>query len=378
MDAIYQEYTLPEKIKQDIENYIGTLDKKPNKTQLKKILQEVEQEYTSMNVDIGESVGLVSAQSIGEPGTQMTLNTFHFAGVSELNVTVGLPRIIEVLDRSKSITTPMMEIYLKDPYRAGKEIKSIAARIKETLLGDVMHEVSVDIAESSIQIYINEKILESLSLKLPDVKKTIKNGAKGFKIDNEGNKFIIFLKGKDDDIRKLFKLREKLKGLYLCGVKGVTQVLPVKREEEYVIVTSGTNLKDVLKLDFVDETRVISNDILEIHDVLGIEACRQAIINEVLKVLDTQGLNVNIRHIMLVADTMCSSGSPLGITRYGIVNDKVSVLARASFETPLRHIFKASICGQVDSLHSVVENVMLNQPVQTGTGIPKLVIKENK
>ena len=133
-----------------------------------------------------------------------------------------------------------------------------------------------------------------------------------------------------------------------------------------------------MKLDFVDETRVISNDILEIHDVLGIEACRQAIINEVLKVLDTQGLNVNIRHIMLVADTMCSSGSPLGITRYGIVNDKVSVLARASFETPLRHIFKASICGQVDSLHSVVENVMLNQPVQTGTGIPKLVIKENK
>ena len=164
-----------------------------------------------------------------------------------------------------------------------------------------------------------------------------------------------------------------MKGVYIQGVKGIKQVLPVKRDDEYVIITAGSNLKEVLQLDFVDEARTMTNDVFEIRNVLGIEAARQSIINEVFKVIENQGLNVDVRHIMLVADTMCSSGDIKGITRYGVVSDKASVLARASFETPIKHIIAAALIGEVDELNSVIENVMLNQPVPVGTGLPALI-----
>jgi len=151
--------------------------------------------------------------------------------------------------------------------------------------------------------------------------------------------------------------------------------LPVKRGDEFLIITAGSNLKEVLKLDFVDSGRITTNNIFEIATVLGIEAARQAIINEVYGVIENQGLNVDIRHIMLVADTMCNLGAIKGITRYGVVSEKSSVLARASFETPIKHIINAALVGEVDFLDSVVENVMINQPVPVGTGLPSLVTK---
>ena len=151
--------------------------------------------------------------------------------------------------------------------------------------------------------------------------------------------------------------------------------MPIKRKDEYLIITAGSNLKKILELDFVDKNRTTTNDIDEISKTLGIEAARQAIIDELLKVIEAQGLNVDVRHIMLVADTMCVSGVIKGITRYGVVSEKSSVLARASFETPIKHIINAALVGEVDYLTSVVENVMLNQPVPVGTGLPGLVTK---
>jgi DNA-directed RNA polymerase subunit A" len=117
----------------------------------------------------------------------------------------------------------------------------------------------------------------------------------------------------------------------------------------------------------------VCNDIFEVEDVLGIEAARQAIINETLKVMKAQGLNVDIRHLMLVSDTMCSTGVIKGITRYGVIKDKASILAKASFETPIKHIAQASMLGISDNLSSVIENVMINQPVPLGTGLPALL-----
>ncbi|MBW2993771.1 DNA-directed RNA polymerase subunit A'', partial [Candidatus Woesearchaeota archaeon] len=125
----------------------------------------------------------------------------------------------------------------------------------------------------------------------------------------------------------------------------------------------------------VDKTRTTTNDIYEITAMLGIEAARQAIINEVYKVIEAQGIAVDIRHIMLVSDAMCTMGGIRGITRYGIVREKASVLARASFETPIKHIINAALIGEVDKLDSVIENVMLNQPVPVGTGLPGLITK---
>jgi len=131
-------------------------------------------------------------------------------------------------------------------------------------------------------------------------------------------------------------------------------------------------------LEEVDAYRATTNNIFEIEQVLGIEAARQAIINEIFKVIESQGLNVDVRHIMLVADTMCVSGTLKGITRYGVVSEKSSVLARASFETPIKHIINAALVGEVDNLNSVVENVMVNQPVPIGTGLPSLSVKSPK
>jgi DNA-directed RNA polymerase subunit A" len=141
-------------------------------------------------------------------------------------------------------------------------------------------------------------------------------------------------------------------------------------------MTSGSNLSEVLQIDGVDSHRTTTNNIFEIQEVLGVEAARQAIIDEVFNVIENQGLNVDVRHIMLVADTMCVLGMIKGITRYGVVSEKSSVLARASFETPIKHIINAALVGENDTLNSVIENVMLNQPVPIGTGVPKLVTKK--
>jgi DNA-directed RNA polymerase subunit A" len=182
-------------------------------------------------------------------------------------------------------------------------------------------------------------------------------------------------KGKDDALNATYKLKEKIKDLHVKGVKGITQVLPVKRGEEFIIITAGSNLKEVLRLAEIDPTRTTTNDIFEIGNVFGIEGARQAIINEVFKVIESQGLNVDIRHIMLVADTMCVDGDVKGITRYGVVSEKASVIARASFETPIKHVINAALVGEDDKLASVVENIVLNQPVPTGTGLPGLITK---
>jgi DNA-directed RNA polymerase subunit A" len=341
---------------------------------IKKILEKVAEEYQNAKVDPGECVGLVGAESIGEPGTQMTLNTFHFAGVAEMNVTMGLPRIIEILDGRKDIKTPMMEIFLKSPYNKGKDIRKLALQIKDTRLGEISREFVINIADSVIEVKLDKERTKDIGITELTIVNAIK---KDLKVNVKKKEDSLFLKpkGKDEGINAIYKLKEKVKDVYIKGIKGITQVLPVKRGEEFIIITAGSNLKDVLRLKEVDSARTNTNDVYEIAHIFGIEAARQAIINEVFKVIESQGLNVDIRHIMLVADTMCVDGDIKGITRYGVVSEKASVLARASFETPIKHIINAALVGEEDRLSSVVENVMLNQPVPTGTGLPGLMTK---
>ena len=374
MNKLFKKYEgkIPLKVINDLKE---KLPKNISEAKLKKVLEETVIQYNKMLIQPGESVGLVAAESIGEPGTQMTLNTFHFAGVAEMNITMGLPRIIEILDGKKAIQTPMTEIYLKNPYSQGKNIKKLALSIKETKLNEIISEFIVSIAESKIELILDEKKMESIGINYPLIQKSIKSNFKELSLSKKGNTITLKLDEKEKEFNQLFKIKEKIKKIYIQGVKGIIQILPIKKGNEFLIITAGTNLKKVLELDFVDKTRTTSNNIFEIASVLGIEAARQAIINEVFKVIQNQGLNVDIRHLMLVADTMCASGFIKGVTRYGIVKEKASVLARASFETPIKHIFNASLIGEVDNLNSVVENVMLNQPVPVGTGLPGLVTK---
>lgn len=374
--SIFIEYKdqLPKKILDEVKEYTKGM----SEVKIKKVLVAVLEEYENTKVEPGECVGVVSAESIGEPGTQMTLNTFHFAGVAEMNVTMGLPRIIEILDGRSKLKTPMMEIYLEAPYSQGKDIRKIALSIKETLLGEVVSEFIINIADTSIELKINEEKMKDIGLTENTILGAIKTGTKGYNIRSTKESIILKSKTKEDSINKLYIDKEKIKKIHLSGVKGISQILPVRRGEEYIIITSGTNLKTILELDYVDSTRTITNDIFEIQKVLGVEAARQAIINEVFKVIESQGLDVDIRHIMLVSDTMCNSGEVKGITRYGVVSQKSSVLARASFETPIRHIIGAALIGERDNLTSVVENVMLNQPIPIGTGLPDLITQVKK
>jgi len=374
MNPIIKRYQriLPDKILKEVEE---NLHEKASKQRVEKIMEAVYNEYKNTLIEAGECIGLVSAESIGEPGTQMTLNTFHFAGVAEMNVTVGLPRIIEILDGRKEISTPTMEIYLKDPYNKGKDIKQIAQSIKETTFKEIISEVSMNIANSSIDIALDMEKVKSLTLKIKELINILHKSLKGCNIKEKDNIIIIKTKGKEEELNELFRLKEKIKDVYISGIKGITQVLPLKRGGEFIIVTAGSNLKEILKQNYVDGKRTITNDVFEIQEILGIEAARQAIIDEVYKVIESQGLNVDIRHIMLVADIMTAAGEIQGITRYGVVSEKSSVLARASFETPVKHIINASLVGEIDKLDSVVENVMLNQPVPLGTCLPGLVTK---
>ncbi|MCP3681501.1 MAG: DNA-directed RNA polymerase subunit A'' [bacterium] len=358
-----------------IEKVKKALPEKIADSKIKAVMEKVLEEFNSMKAAPGESVGIVSAESIGEPGTQMTLNTFHFAGVAEMNITMGLPRIIEILDGRQKIGTPMMEIYLKKPYNMGKDIKKIALSIKETKLKDIASEFSINLADMRVEVKTDEEKLKEVGITDAVLLKALKSEHKGLSVDSKKSYYSFKLRTKDEGFNEIFKLKEKIKEIFIKGIKGITQVLPVKKEGEFIIITAGTNLKKVLSMPEVDETRTISNNIFEIESVLGIEAARQAIIAEVFKVIENQGLNVNIRHLMLVADTMCANGKVQGITRYGVVKEKASVLARASFETPIKHLIDASLIGEQDNLSSVVENVMLNQPVPIGTGLPGLITK---
>lgn len=363
---------LPESIKEELKTEIPA---KATKAQVEKILQSVVSLYQNAKIHAGECVGLVSAESIGEPGTQMTLNTFHLAGVAEVQVTTGLPRIIEIFDARKAIKTPMMEIVLKKKYNNIDRIQQFAAKIKETMLADFVQEYAINIFEQLLKVTLNVSLLKSYGMTTDDLVKIIKPKCKGFNIESNNNEIIFIQKGKAEEIKELYALKEKVRKIKVSGVKKIQQVLPVKRKEEYVILTAGTNLKDILAMEEVDSTRTFSNDIHEIYAILGIEAARQAIINEVYRVIESQGLNIDIRHVMLVADIMCANGSVKGITRYGVVSEKASVLARASFETPVKHLVNAALEGEIDNLTSVVENVMINQPVPLGTGLPGLVTK---
>lgn len=367
---------LPPKI---VDEILEAAKGKLSDAKLKEVFKTAVEEFNKMKLDAGEAVGLISAESIGEPGTQMTLNTFHFAGVAEMNITMGLPRIIEILDGRKELSTPMMEIYLKKPYSQGKDIKNVALTIKETRLAEVAKEISINLTESRVEVLMDDRKLKEFGLTETSLLKNLKSENKAMPVELKKDGLFVFKSKKaEEGFNEVYKLKEKIKDAYVKGVKGIKQVLPVKKGDEFIIITAGSNLKKVLTFDFVDDTRTNTNDVFEIENVLGVEAARQVIINEVYKVIENQGLNVDIRHLMLVADTMSFSGNIRGITRYGVVKEKSSILAKASFETPIKHLIEASLIGETDPLNSVVENVMLNQPVPIGTGIPKLITKKVK
>lgn len=347
-----------------------------SKAQEKEILKRLQEEYENSKINPGESIGIITAESFGEPTTQMVLNTFHFAGVDELNITLGLPRFIEILDARKTVGTPMMEVYLKKEHRGDdKMAKKVGTRIKETLFGAIADEFSINVLKLQVEVALNKGIMRDLAIKPKDVLEKLQSAMKSYSIKENSEGAIVIKPAGEVTLKDVYKLKEKVKDVYIKGVPGVTHVLPVKRDNEFVILTSGSNLKETLLMPEVDETRTISNNIYEMQDVLGIEAARSSIMAEAHRVINDQGIDLDQRHIMFIADLMTSRGVIRGVTRSGVAAEKESVLARASFETPIKHLIRACMIGEVDNLNSVIENVMLNQPVPLGTGLPGLLAR---
>ena len=368
---------LPKNVLDELEEKLSKLD--ISEKECKRIIEEVHRAYSRALVEPGEAVGTVAAQSIGEPGTQMTLRTFHYAGVRELNVTLGLPRLIEIVDARRSPSTPMMTIYLDEDHRYDKEkAREVAKKIETITVENVSRSVEVDFLTSSIVVVLDDKVLRDKDIPPESVAKALEKQRFG-DVQLEGD-MVIRITAQTSDVNALQKLREKVMSLKLRGIKGINRVVIQRERDEYVLYTDGSNLRGVFdavergELKGVDVSRVMTNNIHEIAEVLGIEAARAAIIQEAMKVLEEQGLDVDTRHVMLVADLMTCTGRVRQIGRHGVSGEKESVLARAAFEVTVKHLLEASARGEEDPLQGVTENVIVGQPIPLGTGLVELFV----
>jgi len=331
---------------------------------------DVSKIHLKEKISPGEAVGLVTAQSFGEASTQMVLRTFHMAGVAEMQVTTGLPRIIEIFDARKKPSSPKMEIYLENDFNNEESAREFAEKIKEVTLKGVSSEINLDFGSKTLTINLDKHELKKTHTTINKVVERLNE--LGFKVENKGNSIV--LNANEYGFKEIYQLKEKLKKSIISGSKGIEQILIVKKGKDFVIMTLGTNLKEMIKLKEIDNKKITSNDLHEVATTFGIEAARQMIINEVKDVLDSQGLDIHIKHLELIADAMTNTGEVKGVTRMGIIAQKASILARATFETPVRQFVNAIVKGSTDKLESVIENIILNQPVPVGTGLPGLLV----
>ncbi|MFB6246616.1 MAG: DNA-directed RNA polymerase subunit A' [Candidatus Pacearchaeota archaeon] len=334
--------------------------------------KDVSNQHTDKNVAPGEGLGLIAAQSFGESATQMTLDVFHFAGVSEMQVTMGLARMIEIFDARKKPSSPKMEIYLNKDYNDEKNAELFAENLKEVRLKEIASEIAIDFNSKKLDIKIDNK---SLGQTHTTVKKVVDRlNEMKYSAKDEGKNHI-GISVSESSFREIYKIKEKIKEAVISGIKGISQVLVVKRGKDYVVVTLGTNLKEMLKMKEVDGEKIMSNDLFEVANVFGIEAARALVVDELNYVVNTQGIGIDRRHIELSADALVNTGYVKGVTRMGIIAQKSSILARATFETPVNQFVRATVKGEKEELSSVIENIILNQPVPVGTGLPGLLVK---
>ena len=327
-----------------------------------------------------EAVGVIAAQSIGEPGTQMTMRTFHYAGVAE-HVPTGLPRLIEIVDAKKEPKKPIIDIYLKKSYsRSQAEVEKVAKELGSVFVSDVAI-IADDLENRSLKIEFNEKDGRALGVTFSMLKKVVEEFSDNTRVS--GNKITIKPKAsrkkdKENPItaKHVRRMANKIKDSIVKGVKGIHRAVVVRSESgEYFIRASGFNILGASEHPAVDPSRVYTNNIKEIERVYGIEAARNAIIKEINDVMEMQRLYVDIRHITLIADAMTYSGDIKSIGRHGLSGEKVGVLGRAAFEETVKHLIAAGSTAEEELLVGVTENIIVGQTVPVGTGKIKLVMK---
>ncbi|KAI5021835.1 hypothetical protein ZWY2020_058565 [Hordeum vulgare] len=313
--------------------------------QLQVFLDTCLSRYHSKIIEAGASIGAIGAQSIGEPGTQMTLKTFHFAGVASMNVTLGVPRIKEIINAVKKISTPIITTELlseQDELFAAK----VKCSIEKVVLGEVAAAIKIVLKSNQPYLVV--------------------------KLDTQGMERYMGISSDTVQLSILNHAKTKLKSEGIPTVERAV-VNPVLRRDgsfdRYNLLVEGTNLLKVLGTPGVDAKRTKSNHILEVNQTLGIEAARRSIIDEIQYTFENNNMMIDLRHMMLLADLMTYKGEILGITASGIAKMKSSVLMLSSFERASEHLFNASYTGREDQIEGVSECIIMGIPMQLGTGI---------
>lgn len=405
-----------------------------SKEMFDELLREIRFKYIRARVDPGEMVGTLAAQSIGEPTTQLTLNTFHSAGTVKANATQGVPRIIELLSVSHNPKNPSNVVYLTPEVAGSRELTTVAMKeIQKTTLRDVTKSVRIyyDPKATSTNTSVQEdaEVLRSyarfcitsgedknvskwiMRLELDRIELVARNieitslaakiqNNKALKVfdcitsDMNSQKLIVRLTFGNDIVKNSLSLRfieEKLLDTILTGVDGIGRVYPreVKSElsydsavggyvplKQYVLDVEGTNLMDLSTVPNVDPFRSFSNDVHEIMEVFGIETARVSMYEEFMEVFKAE--YVNYHHMITLIDTMTFPGYILSADRFGMSKSDSGVLARSSFEETSKVLFNAAMSGEFDTMKGVSANIMFGQKPPCGTGFVDILIDETK
>ena len=332
--------------------------------------------YNKAQVEPGQAVGIITAQSIGEPGTQMTLRTFHFAGIKERNVTLGLPRLIELVDARKKPVTPTMDIYLDEESKHSREKAiEVAKNVLQTKISSLVAYHDTDYS-TEIKLVLDAKRLHDRGCTVTSVEASLASNKK-FKITTTGEMLSLKLV-EESDTATVIAIRNKILNTTVKGVPDIERVTLVQKNNEWVIQTTGSNIAKLLAVSGIEKRNIRTNNVFEIAGTLGIEAARNALINELNHTLEDQGLEVDNRYIMLVSDLMCSRGYMQQIGRHGIAGTKDSVLARAAFEITVPTIAHAALGGEVEQLKGITENVIVGSNIPIGSGTVDLYMQVSK
>ncbi|XP_015874201.3 DNA-directed RNA polymerase III subunit 1 isoform X1 [Ziziphus jujuba] len=356
--------------------------------QLEVFLDTCISRYHMKKIEPGTAIGAIGGHSIGEPGTQMTLKTFHFAGVASMNITQGVPRIKEIINAAKKISTPVITATLEcdDNVNVARVVRG---RIEKTRLCDVAKTLKTVMTNRSAaivitldmdmiqdaQLSIDANVVQESILKTPKIK------LKQEHIKVLEVKKLEILPQEVDRSKIHFNLnylKSILPTVIVKGIKTIERVIIKKEEDKKTqmskckLLVEGTGLLDVMGTEGVDGRNTTSNHIIEVYQTLGIEAARKCIINEIEETMKSHGMSIDNRHMMLLADVMTFRGEVLGINRFGIQNMDKSILMLASFEKTADHLFNASVNGRVDNIEGVSESIIMGMPVQIGTGLFKV------
>jgi DNA-directed RNA polymerase III subunit RPC1 len=366
------------------------------------------QKFEKSKVEAGHAVGAVGAQSIGEPGTQMTLKTFHFAGVAGMSITQGVPRIKEIINASKAISTPVIACALDSKYEE-MAARFAKALIEKTYLGDIIDYVE-DVWHVNgcyINMRINWQQIENLGLQigmghlLDAIERTKGFKTLGVTARNSGYNHIRVSITTPDGQNKarrtpnpksrmsesdgselmfmhMHSLKRKLPKVVVKGYPDALRAIIKKDDkkdaqgkEPISVLVEGYGLGQCMTTEGINGYATKSNNIMEVRDVLGIEAARKTIIDEISSVMG--GMDIDPRHMQLLADVMTYKGEVLGITRFGLAKMRDSVLQLASFEKTPDHLFEAAAKMKKDDIEGVSECIIMGQSMSVGTGAMKVI-----